>query len=291
MRTKLLTVIFTLWSIFLLAQTNGWYQIDKPQTINVIVPDDTDSNIIHLGTNIGYIKFNIATNQVVDFLNATSQNPAIGNVTGLALNPTNNEIALALSGGIAIYDGTSTVTKYTYTNSSLTIGSASNLGLQLSYGLNGELYLYKTDVFGYQVLNSGVFNTEVVTSFRPQDIEENHDGTKIYFAGWNDGLHEYTKASTSWVNYTTSNSDLIYNPLEALYRDSSGKLYVGGFQGFNTIDSAGVWSTVQQMIPSSVFFYPAYDFSKNSSGDLMVVTSKPNVAYNGLCIVNEGSNT
>ena len=287
----LISVVALFLSQTTFSQTDGWYQIDKPQTINAILPDDVDPDIIHLATNIGYIKYNISTNQVVDFLNATSQTPAIGNVTGLALNPTNNNIALALSDGIVIYDGTSTLTKYTYTNSSLTVGSASSLELRLSFGLGGELYLFKTDVFAYQVFSAGVFSAEVVTTFRPQDIEENHDGTKIFFAGFNDGLHEYTKATTSWANYTTSNSDLIYDPLEALYRDSSGKVYVGGFQGFNTIDSSGTWSTFQKMIPSSVFFYPAYDFSKNSLGELMVVTSKPNVSYNGLCLVDEGSNT
>jgi len=296
MKTKLLFAIAFLITLQVFAQTNGWYLYTKASTIYKIVPDDANANELHLATDIGYIKYNTSTNMVTDFLNLTTQNPAIGHVNGLALNPINNNIALALDNGFAIYDGT-TVTMYSYTNSGLTVGSVGGsqfTKLEVRYGRQGELYIFKPDVTGYQVFNAGVFDVEVATTIRPQDIIENQAGTKVFFAGSNNGLHELVKATNTWTNYTTSNSDLIYNPIETLYVDADDLLYIGSFQGLNTMDSSGVWNTYQQLVPpNNVWFYPVYEISKNeTTGGLLIRSSTPNSASNfGLTLLDLTTNT
>jgi Secretion system C-terminal sorting domain len=296
MKTKLLLVIALFISLYSFTQTNGWYLYTKASTIHKIVPDDTNSNELHLATDIGYIKYNTTTNQVTNFLNLTTQNPAIGHVNGLSLNPTNTDIALALDDGIAIYNGT-TVTIYNYTNSALTVGSVGGTQftkLEVRYGRQGELYIFKPDVTGYQVFNAGVFDAEVVTAIRPQDIIENQAGTKVFFAGWNDGLHMLEKATTTWTNYTTSNSVLITNSLLSLQVDASDVLYIGSFQGLNTMDSSAVWNTYQQSAPppNAAFFLPVYDISVDeTTGDLLIRTSKAGTSFFGLSTVILNTNT
>lgn len=121
MKAKLLFAIALFLSSYCFAQTNGWYLYNKPSQVFDLVPDDVNPNILHIATDMGYIQYNTATDMVTDFLNLTSQAPPIGRVYGIALNPINNEVALGLKGGIAIYNGT-TVTLYDYTNSALTVG-------------------------------------------------------------------------------------------------------------------------------------------------------------------------
>ncbi|TJY34813.1 T9SS type A sorting domain-containing protein [Pontimicrobium aquaticum] len=295
MKTKLLSLIVLFFTLLSNAQTDGWFLYNKPGTVSAIIPDDSNANILHVATDMGYIQYNTSTDMVTDFLNLTSQNPVIANVNGIDVNPTNNDIALALDGGFAIYDGT-TVTVYNYDNSALTVGSVGGsqfTKLKVRYGRQGQLYIFKPDVTGYQIFNAGVFDTEVATAIRPQDIIENQAGTKVYFAGWNDGLHELTKATNSWVNYTSSNSDLIYNVLHSLYVDSSDILYIGGFQGLNTMSNSGTWNTYQQLEPvDGVFYYPVYSISRHSTtGDLLINTSKPNNTYFGLTLLELSTNT
>jgi Secretion system C-terminal sorting domain len=295
MKKKLLLTIALFSTLQIFSQTDGWFLYTKPSTISAIVLDDTNANILHLATDIGYIQFNTTTGLVADFLNLTSQSPAIGHVNGLDVNPTNANIALALDDGFAIYDGTA-VTIYNYDNSLLTVGSVGGtefIKLRVRYGRQGELYIFKPDVTGYQVFNTGVFDTEVVTTIKPQDIVENQAGTKVYFAGWNDGLHELTKATTTWTNYTTANSDLIYNPLKSLHVDSNDLLYIGGSQGLNTMTGAGVWNTYQQLDPAfGIFFLPVYGISLNeTNGDLLIQTSSPNSSSFGLSTLVLASNT
>jgi Secretion system C-terminal sorting domain len=296
MKTKLLLAIALLSTLQIFAQTNGWYLYTKASTIYKIVPDDTNANELHLATDIGYIKYNTSSNMVTGSLNLTTQNPAIGHVNGLSLNPTNTDIALALDDGIAIYDGT-TVTIYNYTNSALTVGSvggAQFTKLEVRYGRQGELYIFKPDVTGYQIFNAGVFDAEVVTAIRPQDIIENQAGTKVFFAGWNDGLHMLEKATTTWTNYTTSSSVLITNSLLTLQVDASDVLYIGSFQGLNTMDSSGVWDTYQQSAPppNAAFFLPVYEISVDeTTGGLLIRTSKPSTSFFGVSTVDLTTNT
>lgn len=293
MKTKLLFAVALFIASYNFAQTNGWYLYNKPSTIFAIVPDGTNADLLHLATDMGYIQYNTATDMVTDYLNLTSQAPAIGHVYGLALNPINNNVALALDGGFAIYNGTS-VTLYDYNNSALTVGSAetSFTRLEVRYGRQGELYIFNPFTTGYQLFNAGAFDPEVVTTIRPQDIVENQAGTKVYFAGWNDGLHELTKATDTWVNYTTSNSDLLDNPY-CLYVDSNDLLYIGGYKGLNTLTSAGVWNTYQRTVPpANVIFYHVHDISVNeTTGDVLLLTSKPGNSYNGLTTLDLATNT
>ncbi|MBN4070615.1 T9SS type A sorting domain-containing protein [Olleya sp. AH-315-F22] len=286
MKTKLLLTIALFSTLQIFAQTNGWYLYTKASTISKIVPDNTNVDELHLATDIGYIKYNTTSEMVTDYLNLTTQNPAIGRVNGLSLNPTNNNIALALDEGIAIYDGTA-VTIYNYDNSALTAGSTGNLftKLEVRYGRQGQLYIFRPNVTGYQLFNAGVFDVEVATAIRPQDIIENQAGTMVFFAGWNDGLHMLEKATTTWTNYTTSNSVLITNTLKSLHVDANDLLYVGGFQGLNTMTPAGVWSTYQQSAPppSDAFFLPVYEISVDeATEDLLIRTSEPNTSFFGL---------
>ena len=58
MKTKLLIIIALLSVFYSLAQTDGWFLYTKPNTISAIVPDDTNTDILHLATDIGYIQFN-----------------------------------------------------------------------------------------------------------------------------------------------------------------------------------------------------------------------------------------
>jgi Secretion system C-terminal sorting domain len=294
MKTKLLFTVALFISFWGFSQNNGWYVYDKALEITSITPDDTNTNELHLGTSLGYIKYNTATNTVTDFLNLTSQNPAIAKVKDIAVNPTNNTIAFTMPGAVVVYDGT-TVTKYTYQNSNLTLGSAASTFtfLQVEYGVNGELYIFKEDVFGYQIFNNGVFETEVVTTFRPQDIVENNAGTKVYFAGWNNGLWELVKATSTLTNFTSSNSPLITNTLHSLHVDTNDLLYIGSFQGLNTMTPAGVWNTYQQLIPPfNTQFYPVYDISVNSTGGVLINTSRPSSQDGkGFCLVDLTTNT
>ena len=293
MKTKLLFTIALFISFYGFTQTNGWYQYDRALEITSITPDDTNANELHLGTSLGYIKYNTMTNLVTDFLNLTSQDPAIVKVKDIAVNPTNSTIAFTMPGAIVIYDGT-TATKHTYLNSNLTLGtSASTFSfLQVEYGKNGELYIFKEDVSGYQIYDNGIFETEVVTTFRPQDIVENNDGTKVYFAGWNNGLWELVKSTSTLTNFTPSNSSLITTSLHSIHVDANDLLYIGGFQGLNTMTPTGVWNTYQQLIPpANIFFYPVYDISVNSSGSVLINTSRPSSQDGkGFCVVDLTTN-
>ncbi|WP_369999234.1 T9SS type A sorting domain-containing protein [Winogradskyella sp.] len=275
MKTKLLTLFALCCVINAYSQTDGWYVFSKATEITKIVPDDVSAKEIHLATDFGYMKYNTATNTVVDYLNLTSQNPAIGTVKDIALDPTGDNVALTLKDGIAIYDGTA-VTVYNYSTSDLTIGESTSqfVFLKVDYANDGSLYIYKPDALGYQKFNNGSFDIEMTTSFRPQDVAENSDGTKAYFAGDNNGLWELNKTTDVWTNFTSSNSSLFQNFLTSLTFDSSDNLYIGHYQGLDRLDTTGNFTTCNDSSP-----IPVFDININPiNGDLLVRNSQPNSA-------------
>ncbi|SHI72001.1 T9SS type A sorting domain-containing protein [Algibacter luteus] len=289
MKNRFLFVIFLLYFSTIISQTNDWYLLNKPSEITKILPDNVNANELHLTTDIGYIKYNTSSNSVTDFLNLTSQDPSIGDVRGMALDPTSNDIAFTLKKGIAVYNGTS-VSKYTYDSSDLTIGESTNqfFDLEITYAKDGSLYIFKEDAFGYQKFNNGVFETEVSTTFKPQDIIENNSGTKTYFAGANNGLWELEKATTTWNNYTTSNSSLTSNFINTFAIDSNDNLFIGHFQGLDRLEPNGTITNCNAASPITV-----YEISLDpKSNDILVRNSKPNSAtINGISIVNYNSCT
>ncbi|BAO75528.1 T9SS type A sorting domain-containing protein [Winogradskyella sp. PG-2] len=293
MKRKCIILLGLLYSFTALAQTDGWYLYTKASNIIKIVPDDVNSDELHLATDIGYIKYNTTAGTVTDFLNLTTQDPAIGRVHDVALDPTSNDIAFALPDGIGVYDG-SGVTVYNYENSNLSIGEFTNpfFILELEYAKDGSLYIFKEDAFGYQKFNNGSFEVEEVTAFRTKDIVENNAGTKVYFAGSNNGLWELEKATDIWTNYTSSNSDLANDFTISLQVDANDLLYIGGFQGLNTLSSAGAWNTYQAPDPINGFPYQVHDISINeTNGNLVVNTSAPSTYFYGLSIVDLSTNT
>ncbi|MFC0603464.1 T9SS type A sorting domain-containing protein [Winogradskyella pulchriflava] len=269
MKTKLLTlfVLFCLISVY--SQTDGWRVFSKATEITKIVPDDVNANEMHLATDFGYIKYNTATNTVVDYLNLTSQTPAIGTVKDIALDPTSNNIALTLKDGIAIYDGLS-VSYYNYNNSDLTIGELTSqfYYLQVDYAINGSLYIYKKDAFGYQKFSGGIFDAEMTTAFRPQDIVENNCGTKAYFAGDNNGLWELDKTTDTWTNFTSSNSNLFQNFLTSLAMDNSDNLYIGHYQGLSKFEPDQNITNCNATSP-----IPVFDININPINGVLLVTN------------------
>lgn len=284
MKTKLLALLAFCLFFNSYSQTDGWYIYSKATEITKIIPDDVNADELHLATDFGYIKYNTATDVVVDHLNLTSQNPAIGTVKDIALDPTGDNIALTLKDGIAIYDGAA-VTVYNYSTSDLTIGESTSqfISLKVDYANDGSLYIYKPDAFGYQKFNNGSFDIEMTTSFRPQDIAENSSGTKAYFAGDNNGLWELDKTTDTWTNYTTSNSNIFQNFLTSLCFDSSDNLYMGNYQGIDRFDTGGNFTTCNDSSP-----IPVFDININPvNGDLLVRNSQPNSAsIFGLSVVD-----
>ncbi|MBT8323878.1 MAG: hypothetical protein KJO96_01160, partial [Winogradskyella sp.] len=289
MKLHLSLALFLFLSISITAQTDGWHLYTKASEITKILPDDVNTDELHLATDIGYIKYNTTSNTVTDFLNLTSQNPAIGNVKDVSLDPTSNNVALSLKDGIAIYDGLA-VTVYRYDNSNLTIGESTPqfFNLQVDYAKDGSLYIHKEGTFGYQKFNNGSFEAEMVTSFRPKDVAENSNGTKAYFAGDNNGLWELDKSTDTWTNYTTSNSDLFQNALTSLCFDSADNLYMGNYQGIDKLDTAGTFTSCNDISP-----IPVFEISINPlNGDLLVRNSQPSSAnIFGLSIVDFDSCT
>ncbi|NNE33542.1 MAG: T9SS type A sorting domain-containing protein, partial [Winogradskyella sp.] len=293
MKTKLLTLLAFLLVIKTYSQTDGWYLYTKASEITKIVPDDVNGDELHIATDIGYLKYNTTSATVTDHLNLTSQNPAIGNVKDIALDPTSNDIAMTLKNGIAIYS-MGDVTVYNYADSGLSIGENTNqfYYLQAEYAKDGSLYIFKEDALGYQKFNDGLFEPETVTSFMPQDIVENSAGTKAYFAGVNDGLWELDKGTMDWTNYTSSNSDLISNFVLSCHVDMNDLLYIGGFQGLNTLSSSGAWNTYQGLDPINAFPYQVHDISiDEATGDLVIKTSGSNTYYYGLTMLDLNTNT
>lgn len=287
MKKTLPILIFLFFNcFFLFSQSNGWFQIDKPKTIHKIVPDDTHNNIVHLATNIGYIKFNFSTNQVVDFLNITSQNPAIGEVLDISLNPTNDDVALALHDAIAIYTGAN-LYKFAYYNSNLTIGESSPLNMKVKYNSTGDLYAFKPGLNAIQKWAEGIWESELPLNFPIYDVEESIDGNKVYYATWNTGLEEYDKNTDTYTTYNTSNSNLISNNITCLDLNNLGELLIGTYSGFNVFNGS-IMNTFQDMTN----FYPVFSFSENSNGSLVVNSSRYNTSYSlGYCVVDVSTNT
>ncbi|GEM_PF-6182159 len=291
---KYITLCYVLCNILInSAQTNDWYLLNKASEITTIEQGDTNPNELHLATNIGYIKYNTSTDLVTDFLNLTSQDPAIGIVKDIAQDPTSNNIAMTLKDGIAIYDGTN-LSVFRYGDSDLTIGENTSQFryLEAEYAKDGSLYIFKEDAFGYQVFDNNTFQTETTTSFRVKDVVENSSGTKAYFATTNNGLWELEKGTDTWTQYTASNSDLITNTLTSLLMSATDLLYIGGYQGINTLSDSGNWNTYQNNDPADQFPINVFDMSLNeSSGELLLQTSLANSYYYGVTIANLSTDT
>jgi hypothetical protein len=290
---KLLLILIAFFSILRISsQTDDWYLFTKASQITKIQPDDVNTDELHLATDIGYIKYNTTTNTVTDFLNLTSQDPAIAQVKDIALDPTSDNIAMTLKSGIAIYDG-NLLSTYSYDDTDLTIGENTSQFryLKVSYAQNGSLYIYKEDALGYQIFENGVFQTETVTTFRPQDIIENNAGTKVFFAGDSNGLWELEKGTNTWANYTISNSSIVSNFTTSLHVSSTDLLYVGGYQGLSTLSPSGVWKTYQENDPVNNFPYNIIDVALNeTTGNVLLKTSQQSSYYNGLTIANLNTN-
>ncbi len=277
MRTKTL-LVFSL--IFILPVQAQWFQYAKPNQVNQMVKDGSGN--YHYATDIGYVKFDNSFN-VVDYKNLVSQSPPIGNVTSLDINPLNDqEIAICEPDRVTVW------TNGVLTQTIEFDAPEPDYTPQIYFNNNNEIYVFDKSQNDYKIISNGVISDVVTPGIRPQAIVENNAGTKVYFAGWNNGLWEYTKATDTWVNYNESNSNLIYDPLESLFITDNDDLYIGGFQGLNVMDSSGTMTACQQSAGSgSPFFFSAFEIDVNANGDVLVRSSKPNGGANfGFCLVD-----
>ena len=280
MKTKLLFVLALFFTFLLNAQTNNWFQYAKPNVVNQMVKDGSGN--YHYATDIGYIKFD-NTFTVTDFKNLTSQSLPIGNATSVDVNSSNeNEVAIGENERVSFW--TNGVNTFTIAVNTTT----PSYSPQLYYNNNNELYVFDKDREDYKIISNGTVTDKPTPGIRPQAIVENNSGTKVYFAGWNNGLWEYTKATDTWVNFTQANSNLINNVLMSLFVDVNDLLYIGGFQGLNTLDPSGTMQTCQQNVaPGNPFYFSVHGIDINSSGDVLVRSSAPNGGANfGMCVVD-----
>ncbi|MEM1001983.1 MAG: T9SS type A sorting domain-containing protein [Bacteroidota bacterium] len=235
MKTKLLTSLLFI-SIISYSQKNGWHQCHKSGE-SFAIDSDINSNI-HLGTDTGYLVYNTFSNTVVNHANLTSQNLSIGKIRGVKCNPANSEIVLLNHNGssIIIYDGNSAYTEYNSENSDFGGNGMTNfIPKELSYSNQGTLYLYDSDDSQYQTFENGTFSAIQTIGFEPNDIVENIDGTKTYFASFT-GLWELDKGTGTYTNFTASNSDVHTDFIYKLHTDVNGLLYIGGVDGISTYD-------------------------------------------------------
>ncbi len=282
MKTKLLYLVVALGSFQLIAQNVGWHQYAKPLYVNQMVKDASGN--YHYATNLGYQKLDSNFN-TVEVKNLTSQDTPLGNCFAVAVNPSNeNQIALAENERLFIY------TNGVETNQFQITPSTPFTGPGLYFNNNNELYVFDKHVSteGYSIFENGTLTDVVTAGIRPQDIVENNGGTKIFIAGTNNGLWEYTKATDTWVNYTMGNSTLISNFINDLYVDINDNLYAGSYQGINKLEPGG---TMTACMPPS--FYPVFELDIHpTSGDILARTSQPNSSNTfGFCIVDFDSCT
>ena len=264
---------------FLSAQAQ-WHQYAKPNVVNQMVKD-TSGNY-HYATDIGYVKFDNLFN-LVDYKNLVTQSTPIGNVASLDINPLNDqEIAICESDRVTIW------TNGVLTQTIEIVTAITDYSPQICFNNNNEIYVFDKSQNDYKIISNGVISDVVTPGVRPQAIVENNAGTKVYFAGWNNGLWEYTKATNTWVNFNESNSNLIYDPLESLFIADNDDLYIGGFQGLNVLSPSGTMTACQQNAgPGNPFFFSAYEIDVNSNGDVLVRSSEPNGGSNfGFCVVD-----
>ncbi|EDP72829.1 hypothetical protein FBALC1_17047 [Flavobacteriales bacterium ALC-1] len=278
MKTKLLFLLAFLCSTTVFTQSNdGWSQYAKPLYVNQMVKDASGN--YHYATNLGYQKLDGNFN-TVDFINLTSHDTPLGNCFSVAVNPSNeNQIALAENNRLFVY------TNGIETNAIEVVSATPFTGPSLYYNGNNALYIFDkyANIEGYSVFENGILNDVVTTGIRPQDIIENNGGTKIFIAGTNNGLWEYTKATDTWVNYTMTNSNLNSNFINDLYVDDNDDLYAGTYQGINKIEPDG---TITVCEPST--FYPVFELDIHpTTGDILARTSDPNSSNTfGFCIVD-----
>ncbi|MEM9679758.1 MAG: T9SS type A sorting domain-containing protein [Bacteroidota bacterium] len=244
MKIKLLSLAL-FFTLFAFSQTNGWYQYHKTGESFAI---DVDSNgNLHMGSDTSYIAYNPVMEMVFSYANITSQDLPVSKVRSIKANPVNNEIVMLTNGGnsITLYDGMTTYTNYNVDNSNyepFDFGTA-----EFSYGDQGTLYIYNSENTRYQTFENGTFNASQSLSFNPMDIVESNDGSKVYFASETTGLWELDKATDSFTNFNTSNSDIHTNFLTSLYKDASGLIYAGGIDGISTYNLiTGMFDLVYQ---------------------------------------------
>jgi hypothetical protein len=283
MKKLLLLISVIILSQPLFSQTNNWYQYTVLRKVNHIVKDAV--NNLHIGTDIGYMKYNTTTNSVEKVYNITTQNPPIGEVRFVAVNPTNNNLSMVLSQGIAVSNGTS-ITKYISSSSDLHKFITPNL----YYAKDGTLYIYEGVDFAestkYQTFSNGIFSAVKTMTFSISSIVENNNGTKIFFASDNSGLFEFVKATSAFTNFTVSNSDLVNDSVNTLLMDANNKLHIGCSQGLNILTDAGVWATFQEQIPNSSSFYSVFSIDQNTTGELLLNNSKGTNVKKGYSILN-----
>ncbi len=280
-------------SISLSSQTNGWYQYTMLQNVNQMVKDA--ANNLHIATNMGYIKYNTGTNMVETFFNLTSQSPGVGSCHSVAVNPVNGNVALGypLWMGIAISNG-STITEYHVANSNL---DSSFQTPELYFAQDGTLYIYERGNSKYQTFKNGVFSAVKSMGTSVYAIVENNAGTKVYFAT-STGLWELVKATGVFTNFSTSNSDLLDDRVNALFEDANDVLHIGSNAGLNTMTSAGVWGSFQKQVGTTNTFFAVFGIDKNTQGDVLVNNSSGintntsgQTTHDGYSIINTTANT
>lgn len=269
------------------SQSGGWFQYGSPTNINQIV---TKSNgDVLAGTDFGFVHFN-ATLDISSYRNLTSQSIPMGEVEAVAVNPNDeDEVAVFENERLTIMNIGGGTIVHSF-NATVDIEPVSNP--HLYWGNSGDIYLYDPDVTIIQTVSGGTVNPTQDLGFRPQAIVENNAGSTIYYATWNTGFWEYDKNTTTWTQYTEANSNLLDDAILSLYVDTNDLLYIGGFQGLNTLDTVGTMNSYQEQIPSSVFYFPVYQIDVHpSNGTVLVRSSEPSVAYAGFCTVDLSTNT
>ena len=278
MKTKLLLLFAFLYSTSILSQSNdGWSQYAKPLRVNQMVKDASGN--YHYATNLGYQKLD-GTFNTVEFINLTSHDTPLGNCFAIAVNPNNeNQIALAENERLFIY------TNGVETNFIEISSATAFTGPSLYFNANNELYIFDkySNTEGYTIFENGTLTNVVTTGIRPQDIIENNDGTKIFIAGTNNGLWEYTKATDTWVNYTMGNSNLMSNFINDLFVDNNDNLFLATYQGISKLEPNGTMTTCE---PPT--FYPVFELDIHpTTGDILARTSQPNSANTfGFCKID-----
>ncbi|GAA4892104.1 hypothetical protein GCM10023311_15680 [Flaviramulus aquimarinus] len=271
MKTKLFYLVIVISSFKLIAQNDGWHQYTKPLHVNEMVKDASGN--YHYATNIGYQKLDSNFN-TIETKNLTSQSSPIGNCFSVAVNPSNeNEIALGENERVFIFSNGVETHQFAVN------ATTQFTGPSLYYNDNDELYVFNKNDFStqsYSIFKNGVLTEMPTPGIVPIDIVENNTGTKIFIAGSNNGLWEYTKATDTWVNFTKENSNMLNNFINDLFMDANDNLFAGSFEGINKIEPNGTITSCQ---PPS--FSPVFEIDVHpSSGQIVARTSQPNSANN-----------
>lgn len=245
----------------LTAQVDGVYQFAETRPIVVLV-DSVDDNILHLGTNSGYLRYNALTGEIEERMNATSQNPGLGRVIDIRQNPTDpSELAFAITGGFAILDDDGLNVFY-HDNSDLTIAEGFADRFDLDYGNSGRLFITTPLSQSYQIYGDGVIIQEESTPFFPRGIVDNTTGTLRYMLTTQDGVYEFNVDTSDFTQYTSSNSNLIGDVTSDILIDDSDLVFVSTTSGISTIDGTGIIESYQDNTEN----FSVQDIAINSDG-------------------------